>query len=108
MLTSWSQSHQGRGVFGPQGVVVFALLVLFFAGALVLVVRARPLALKVTAAAMAFPPAMLFGVALVNRFYGYYQTWDDAWRDLTNRAPASVASVPDLGNRLDQVLHEAV
>jgi enterochelin esterase-like enzyme len=95
-------------VFGPQGAIVFALLVLLFAGALVLVARARPLALKVIAGVMAFPAAMLFGVALVNRFYGYYQTWDDAWRDLTNRAPASVASVPDLGSRLDQVLREAV
>jgi enterochelin esterase-like enzyme len=108
MLTVWSHPVLGRGVFGPQGVFVFALLVLFFVGALVLVVRARPLALKVIAGVMAFPPAMMFGVALVNRFYGYYQSWDDAWRDLTNRAPASVASVPDLGSRLDQVLREAV
>lgn len=95
-------------MFGPQGVFVFALLVVFFVGALVLLTRVRPVGLKVAAGVMAFPPAMLFGVALVNRFYGYYQSWDDAWRDLTNHAPASVASVPDLGNRLDQVLREAV
>lgn len=87
---------------------MFVLLASVFVGALVLLARVRPLALKVTAGMMAFPPAMLFGVALVNRYYGYYQSWDDVWRDLTNRAPASVASIPDLGGRLDQVLREAV
>jgi enterochelin esterase-like enzyme len=99
---------QGRIVFGPQGFFIFALLVLFFAGALIWLVKARQVALKVVAGVMAFPPAMMFGVVLVNSFYGYYQSWDDAWRDLTNQAPASVAPVPDLGNRLDQVLSEAV
>ena len=95
---------RGRIVFGPQGFVVFAVLVLLFARALFWLVRARPVALKVVAGVMAFPPAMLFGVALVNDFYGYYESWDDAWRDLTNQAPASVATVPDLGGRLDRVL----
>jgi enterochelin esterase-like enzyme len=95
-------------VFGPQGIVVFALLVLLFAGALYWLVQVRHVALKIVAGVMAFPPAMMFGVALVNNFYGYYDSWDDAWRDLTNQAPASVARVPDLGSRLDQVLEEAV
>lgn len=95
-------------MFGPQGFVVFAVLVALFVGALLWLVRVRHVALKVVAGVMAFPPAMLFGVALVNAFYGYYQSWDDAWRDLTNQAPASVATVPDLGNRLDRVLTEAV
>jgi enterochelin esterase-like enzyme len=99
---------QGRIVFGPQGFFVFGILVLCFAGALFWLAKAKPVALKVFAGVMAFPPAMLFGVALVNGFYGYYQSWDEAWRDLTNQAPASVASVPDLGGRLDQVLSEAV
>lgn len=95
-------------MFGPQGFLTFALLMLLFVGALVWLVRAEPVALKMAAGVSAFAPAMLFGVAVVNRFYGYYQTWDDAWRDLTNQAPASVATVPDLGARLDQVLNEAV
>lgn len=95
-------------MFGPQGFVVFALLVLLFAGSLYLLVRVRHAALKVLAGAMAFPPAMMFGVVLVNHIYGYYESWDDAWRDITNQAPASVARVPDLGERLDQVLREAV
>jgi enterochelin esterase-like enzyme len=98
----------GRILFGPQGFVVFALLVLLFAGALYWLVRVRHVALKVVAGVLAFPPAMMFGVALVNNFYGYYESWDDAWRDLTNQAPASVARVPDLGGRLDRVLREAV
>jgi enterochelin esterase-like enzyme len=95
-------------VFGPQGFVIFALLVVLFVAALWWLVRTRHVALKVVAGTLAFPPAMMFGVALVNSFYGYYQSWDDAWRDLTNQAPASVAAVPDLGARLDQVLREAV
>lgn len=95
-------------MFGPQGFITFAFLVALFAAALFWLVRAKPTALKVLAGVLAFPPAMLFGVALVNNFYGYYQSWDDAWRDLTNQAPASVATVPDLGTNLDRVLREAV
>lgn len=95
-------------MFGPQGFLTFALLVLLFAGALFWLVRIRLMAFKVVAGVVAFAPAMMFGVAVVNRFYGYYETWDDAWRDLTNQAPSSVAAVPDLGSRLDQVLSEAV
>jgi hypothetical protein len=102
------QVRRGWIVFGPQGLVVFFVLMLLFAGALYWLVRTRHVALKVVAGALAFPPAMMFGVALVNDFYGYYTSWDDAWRDLTNQAPASVARVPDLGARLDQVLQEAV
>jgi enterochelin esterase-like enzyme len=101
-------SSAGEIVFGPQGFVVFALLMLLFVGALFLLVRVRHLALKVIAGILAFPPAMMCGIALVNDFYGYYESWDDAWRDLTNQAPASVARVPDLGARLDRVLQEAV
>jgi enterochelin esterase-like enzyme len=100
--------RQGRIVFGPQGLVVFALLLACFAGALWWLVHAGPVVVKVIAGSMAFPPAALFGIALVNSFYGYYQSWDDAWRDLTDQPPASVATVPDLGGRLDQVLSEAV
>ncbi|MCO5970115.1 alpha/beta hydrolase [Actinoallomurus soli] len=95
-------------MFGPQGFVTFTVLVASFMGALYWLVKTRLLALRMVAGVVAFAPAMLFGVALVNRFYGYYQSWDDAWRDLTNQAPAAVARVPDLGDRLDQVLGEAV
>jgi pimeloyl-ACP methyl ester carboxylesterase len=100
--------RQGGSVFGPQGIVVFSVLVFSFVGALFWLVRVDHLALKFVAGFMAFPPAVLFGVALVNSFYGYYESWDDAWRDLTNQAPVSVAAVPDLGAHLDQVLSEAV
>lgn len=95
-------------MFGPQGFAVFAVLLVLFAAALFWLVRVRHVALKVVAGALAFPPAMVFGIALVNDFYGYYDNWDDAWRDLTNQAPATVARVPDLGARLDQVLRRAV
>lgn len=95
-------------MFGPQGFFFFALLVVLFMGALWWLVRARRLVFQVVAGVLAFPPAVMFGVALVNDFYGYYESWDDAWRDLNDQAPASVARVPNLGARLDQVLQEAV
>lgn len=95
-------------MFGPQGFFTFFVLVVIFVGALIWLVKTKPIALRLVAGVMAFPPAMLFGVALVNRFYGYYTSWDDAWRDLTNQAPASVATVPDLGSEMDRVLRQAV
>src|SRR6266480_3808747 len=43
---------------------------------------ARQVAVRVLAAALAFVPAMLFGVAAVNKYYDYYQTWGSAAADL--------------------------
>jgi enterochelin esterase-like enzyme len=47
---------------------------------------------RVLAAALAFVPAMLFGVAAVNKYYDYYQTWASAAADLT----ATSSNVPQL------------
>ena len=62
-------------MFEPQGIAFFVLLLLIFAGLLVWLAVAKQIAFRVLAACLAFIPAMLFGVAAVNRYYNYYQTW---------------------------------
>src|SRR5260370_5515129 len=59
-------------------------------------VTAKQLAVRVLAACLAFIPAMMFGVAAVNKYYGYYQTWDSAISDLTG-ANAEAPQVPSVG-----------
>jgi enterochelin esterase-like enzyme len=44
----------------------------------------------VFAACLAFLPAMVFGVAAVNKFYDYYQTWGGAINDLTGQGAGSI------------------
>jgi len=72
-------------VFEPQGAGFFLLLMVVFAGLLVWVALARQLVFRVLAACLAFLPAMVFGVAAVNRFYDYYQTWGAMINDLTSQ-----------------------
>ena len=62
-------------MFEPQGTGFFLLLIVVFGGLLIWVALARQLVFRVFAACLAFLPAMVFGVAAVNRFYDYYQTW---------------------------------
>ena len=59
----------------PQGAGFFLLLMVVFGGLLAWVALARQLVFRVLAACLAFLPAMVFGVAAVNRYYDYYQTW---------------------------------
>ena len=47
-------------------------------------VAAKQVVFRVLAACLAFVPAMLFGVAAVNKYYDYYQNWDSAISDMTN------------------------
>jgi enterochelin esterase-like enzyme len=59
----------------PQSAGLFVVLMLAFCGLLVWVAVAKQPAFRVLAASLAFVPAMLFGVAAVNKYYDYYQTW---------------------------------
>jgi hypothetical protein len=70
-------------VFEPQGTGFFLLLMVIFAGLLVWVAVARQVVFRVLAACLAFIPAMVFGIASVNKFYDYYQTWGGMISDLT-------------------------
>jgi enterochelin esterase-like enzyme len=77
-------------VFGPQGTGFFLLLIVVFGGLLVWVALARQIVFRVLAACLAFLPAMVFGVAAVNKFYDYYQTWGGMINDLTGQGAGSI------------------
>ena len=86
-------------MFEPQGIAFFVLLLLIFAGLLVWLAVAKHIAFRVLAACLAFIPAMLFGVAAVNRYYNYYQTWGSIKADFTNQGVASQPQVPHAAGR---------
>lgn len=58
-----------------QRTALFLLLMLAFVGFVWWMAVAKQLALRVLAACLAFVPAMMFGVAAVNKYYDYYQSW---------------------------------
>jgi len=72
-------------VFEPQGAGFFLLLMVVFAALIVWVAVAKQVVFRVLAACLAFVPAMVFGVASVNKFYDYYQTWGGMISDLTGQ-----------------------
>jgi enterochelin esterase-like enzyme len=102
-------------LLGPQSTAFFLLLVVAFAALMCWLVVAKQVVFRVLAACLAFIPAMAFGVAAVNKYYDYYQTWDGAYSDFfgpANQAP----QVPDtaagsstkfssfLGSQIDQAV----
>ncbi len=68
----------------PDSSFLVALVLVFAAGGVVAAVRFRPLAIKIGAGVLALVLALVSGVALVNVYYGYYQTWSQLSADLTN------------------------
>jgi enterochelin esterase-like enzyme len=82
----------------PQSTALFILLMVFFCGLLVCVALAKQPAVRVFAASLAFVPAMLFGVAAVNKYYDYYQTWASVTADLSNQGISSVPQIPASAN----------
>jgi enterochelin esterase-like enzyme len=92
-------------VFEPQGTGLFLLLMVIFAGLLVWVAVAKQVVFRVFAACLAFLPAMVFGVAAVNKFYDYYQTWGGMISDLTgggNTIPKYPAGGADSNKQFDK------
>jgi enterochelin esterase-like enzyme len=77
-------------VFEPQGTGLFLLLMVIFAALLVWVAVAKQVVFRVLAACLAFVPAMVFGIAAVNKFYDYYQTWGGMINDLTGQGANSI------------------
>jgi enterochelin esterase-like enzyme len=67
----------------PQSTAFFLLLMALFAGLICWLVLTRHLVVRVLAACLAFIPALVFGVAAVNKYYDYYQTWNSAIADVT-------------------------
>ena len=77
-------------MFEPQGAGFFLLLMVVFAALIVWVALAKQMVFRVLAACLAFLPAMAFGIASVNKFYDYYQTWGGMISDLTGQGASSI------------------
>jgi enterochelin esterase-like enzyme len=77
-------------VFGPQGAGFFLFLMVIFVALIFWVALAKQVVFKVLAACLAFVPAMAFGIASVNKFYDYYQTWGAMISDLTGQGASSI------------------
>ena len=77
-------------MFEPQGTGFFLLLMVVFAALIVWVAMAKQVVFRVLAACLAFIPAMVFGVASVNKFYDYYQTWGGMISDLTGQGANTI------------------
>ena len=69
----------------PQSTALFVLLILIFGALMWWTLVTRQPSLRLLAACLAFLPAMVFGVAAVNKYYGYYQTWGAAVADLDSQ-----------------------
>ena len=85
-------------MFEPQGTGFFLLLIAAFAALLVWVALTKQVVFRVLAACLAFLPAMVFGVAAVNKFYDYYQTWGGMISDLTGQNSGSIPKYAVLGS----------
>ncbi|HMD24216.1 MAG TPA: hypothetical protein VKH61_08945, partial [Streptosporangiaceae bacterium] len=77
-------------MFEPQGAGFFLLLMVIFAALIVWVALAKQVVFTVLAACLAFVPAMAFGIASVNKFYDYYQTWGGMISDLTGQGASTI------------------
>jgi len=90
-------------VLEPQGTVFFLLLMVVFAALLVWVALAKQVVFRIFAACLAFLPAMAFGVAAVNKYYDYYQTWGSLISDLSNSGASSIPKVSAAGLGSDAI-----
>src|SRR6202051_3340573 len=80
----------------PQSTALFILLMVIFGALMWAAIFTRHTAFRILAAGLAFMPAMMFGVLAVNRYYGYYQSWDAGLADLTSRGVSAASQVPEL------------
>lgn len=92
----------------PQSTGLFILLLAVFCALLAGVALAKQPVFRVLAASLAFIPAMLFGVAAVNKYYDYYQTWGAAAADLAGQGLSTASSLPSSvpAQRLTAILGE--
>ena len=84
-------------MFEPQGTGFFLLLIVIFGAFLVWVAVAKHVVFRVLAACLAFIPAMVFGIAAVNKFYDYYQTWGGMINDLTGQGASTIPKYAAVG-----------
>ena len=82
----------------PQSTALFILLIVVFCALVCWMALARQMVFRVFAACLAFIPAMLFGVAAVNKYYDYYQTWGAAAADLGSQGANQVTSATNVNH----------
>ena len=82
----------------PQSTALFILLMVVFCALVCWMALARQMVFRVLAACLAFIPAMLFGVAAVNKYYDYYQTWGAAASDLGSQGSSQVATATSVNH----------
>ena len=91
----------------PQGTLFFLLLMVAFGALVIWLVLTRQVVFRVLAACLAFIPAMVFGIAAVNKYYDYYQTWGALFSDLSGQAQSiphlSAASLKRDGSLQQQI-----
>lgn len=91
----------------------FLVLIVAFVALIWWLLVAKQVVFRVLAACLAFIPAMLFGVAAVNKYYDYYQSWSSAYSDFSGQntqnaqlpgtaAGASAKFSSFLGSEIDQ------
>lgn len=78
---------------GPQSTAFFILLMVVFGALISWLVLAKHIVFRVLAACLAFVPAVTFGVAAVNKYYDYYQTWNSAISDFSGSGLPATAVV---------------
>src|SRR6516164_1816479 len=98
---------RGGLVLETQGTLFFLLLVVAFGALTTWLVLTKQVVLRVLAACLAFIPAMVFGIAAVNKYYDYYQTWGALFSDLSGQAQSiphlSAASLKRDGSLKQQI-----
>ena len=91
----------------PQGTLFFLLLMVAFGALVIWLVLTKQVVFRVLAACLAFIPAMVFGIAAVNKYYDYYQTWGALFSDLSGQAQSiphlSAASLKRDGSLRQQI-----
>jgi enterochelin esterase-like enzyme len=85
-------------VLEPQSTALFILLMVVFCALVCWMALTRQMVFRVLAACLAFIPAMLFGVAAVNKYYDYYQTWGAAASDLGGQGSSQVATATSVNH----------
>jgi enterochelin esterase-like enzyme len=82
----------------PQSTIFFLILIVAFGACAWWLAMARQPVFRILAAFLAFIPAVGFGVAAVNKYYDYYQTWNAAVSDLTSQGPPA-GPAPDVADK---------
>ncbi|MGH3275320.1 MAG: alpha/beta hydrolase [Streptosporangiaceae bacterium] len=78
----------------PQSTLFFLVLLAIFGGLVWWLAKTRHTAVRIIAAFLIFIPAMIFGVATVNKYYDYYETWGAALADLTGQGVSADSVTP--------------